>query len=162
MKKKKFWSSTITAWLLFIGIDFLFNASILQNIWKEIAVAKPLEELAILIPVGYTSFLFLTILIGYLFINIYKEKPQLKEGVKFGIIFGGLYSLSNFLGSFSFIDIPVFFLILTNIMTFIEIFGVVIVYNNLLYGNKFKKKIGIIIIVFIVLLISSIIIQNIF
>jgi hypothetical protein len=42
MKKKKFWSSTITAWLLFIGIDFLFNASILQNIWKEIAVAQNL------------------------------------------------------------------------------------------------------------------------
>ena len=96
VKKKRFWLSTITAWLLFIGIDFLFNASILQNIWKEISVAKPLEELALLIPVGYTSFLFLTILIGYLFVNIYKEKPQLKEGVKFGIIFGGFYSLSSF------------------------------------------------------------------
>ena len=161
MKKKRFWLSTLTAWLLFIGIDFLFHASILQNIWKEIEVAKPLEELALLIPVGYTSFLLLTILIGYLFVNIYKEQPQLREGVKFGIIFGGLYSLSNFLGSFSFINVPVFFLILTNIVYFIEIFGVVIVYNNLLYGNRFRKKIGIVIIVFIVLLISGIIIQNI-
>ena len=111
---------------------------------------------------GYASFLFLTILIGYLFVKIYKEKPPIKEGVKFGIIFGGLYSLSNFLGSFSFIDIPVFFLILTNIVNFIEIFGVVIVYNNLLFGNRFRKKIEIVIIVFIVLLISGIIIQNIY
>ena len=113
-------------------------------------------------PCGLYKFFCLTILIGYLFINIYKEKPQLKEGVIFGIIFGGLYSLSNFLGSFSFIDISVFFLILTNIVYFIEIFGVVIVYNNLLYGNRFRKKIGIVILVFIVLLISGIIVQNIF
>jgi hypothetical protein len=161
MMQKRFWLSTIMAWLLFIGIDFLFHASILQNIWKEITIAKPLEELALLIPVGYASFLFLTILIGYLFVNIYNEKPPLKVGFKFGIIFGGLYSLSSFLGSYSFIDIPIFFLILTNIVNFIEIIGVVIVYNNLLFGNRFRKKIGIVIVVFILLLISGIIIQNI-
>ncbi|UCD03645.1 MAG: hypothetical protein JSW73_03835 [Candidatus Woesearchaeota archaeon] len=161
MEKKRFWLSTITAWLLFVGIDFLFHASILQNIWKEITAAKPLEELALLIPVGYTGFLLLTILIGYLFVNIYKEKLQLKEVVKFGIIFGGLYSLSSFLGSFSFINIPIFFLTLINIVNFIEIFGVVIVYNNLLYGNRFRRKTGIIISVFIILLIFGIIIQNI-
>ena len=162
MMQKRFWLSTVAAWLLFIGIDFLFHASILQNIWKEITIAKPLLELALLIPVGYASFLFLTILIGYLFVNIYKEKPPLNEGVKFGVLFGGLYSLSSFLGSFSFLDIPVFFLILTNIVYFIEIFGVVIVYNNLLFGDRFRKKVGMIIVVFILLLISGIIIQNIF
>jgi hypothetical protein len=160
--QKRFWSSTIMAWLLFIGVDFLFHASILQNIWTEISVAKSLEELALLIPVGYTSFLILTILIGFLFVNIYKDKPLQKEGIKFGIIFGGLYSLSNFFGSYSFIEIPVSFLIITNIVNFIEIFGVVIIYNNLLFGDRYRKKIGIIIIAFIVLLISGIVIQNIF
>jgi hypothetical protein len=162
MMQKRFWLSTIIAWLLFIGIDFLFHASILQNIWKEITVAKPLEELALLIPVGYASFLFLTILIGYLFVNVHKEKPPTKVVFEFGIIFGGLYSLSSFLGSFSFLDIPVFFLIFTNVVYFIEIFGVVIVYNNLLFGNRFRKKIGILLVVFILLLVSGIIIQNIF
>ena len=158
---KRFWLSTLTAWLLFIGIDFLFHASIFQNIWKEIEAAKPLEELALLIPVGYTSFLLLTILIGYLFVSIYKEKPQLKDVVKFGLIFGGLYALSNFLGAFSFLNIPVFFLILNNIVSFIEISGVVIVYNNLLFGNRFRKKMGFIIIIFVILLIFGIFIQNI-
>ena len=131
--QKRFWLSTIMAWLLFIGIDFLFHASILQNIWTEISVAKSLEELALLIPVGYTSFLILTILIGFLFVNIYNDKPLQKEGIKFGIILGGLYSISNFLGSYSFLDIPVSFLIITNIVNFIEIFGVVVIYNNLLF-----------------------------
>ncbi len=163
--KKRFWLSTLTAWLLFIGIDFFFHASLFKDLWQqEILAIKPLAELFLLIPLGYLSFLLLTLLIGYLLTRIYKEKPPSREAVKFALIFGALYSLSSFLGSFSYLNIPLATLALFNLVPFIEIFAVIFVYTNLLYArkNKFRKKILIWLLAFLSLIILGIIIQNIF
>jgi hypothetical protein len=161
--EKRFWISTLIAWLLFIAIDFLFHASILKYFWKqEIAAIKPLEELASLIPAGYMSILLLTILIGYIFNLVFTEKPELKNVIKFALIFGVLFSFSNFFGLFSFVTIPILTLALMNVVHFIEVFGIVIVYNNLLYDDRIRKKILIWLFVFIFLIICGIIIQNIF
>ena len=35
MNKKRFWISTLLAWLVFIGIDFLLHAGLLENLWKK-------------------------------------------------------------------------------------------------------------------------------
>ena len=68
MKMKRYVLAILMAWIIFIGVDFLFHASIFESLWKEkLAIFKSLEDLTILIPVGYVSFLLLTILIGYLF-----------------------------------------------------------------------------------------------
>jgi hypothetical protein len=85
MKMKRYVITIIMAWMIFIGIDFLFHASIFASLWKEdIAAFKSIRDLTILIPIGYFSFLLLTTLIGYLFFRIFKIKPAIKEVIKFG------------------------------------------------------------------------------
>lgn len=160
---KQFLAAVLTAWLLFIGIDFLFHASLLKYVWgQEFAAVKPLEELALLIPVGYLSFLLLTALIGYLFVSIFKEKPLLKDAVKFALVFSALFSLSSFLGQFSFLNLPTVFLAITSIISFVEVFSVTILFHGLLFAKGIKKKALLVIVAFVLLLMAGIIIQNIF
>ena len=163
MNQKRFWISTLLAWLVFIGIDFLIHASLLENLWKkEVSAIKPLRDLAVLIPGGYLSFLLLTLLIGFVFIKIFPNQIPLKSALRFGVIFGLLFSVSNLLGLFSYINLPLGHLILFNLGYFIEIVAVVLVYNSFLYSEKIKNRIWKPVSLFIILVILGVIIQNIF
>ncbi len=122
---KKHIITTVSAWLVFIGIDFFFHASLLKPLWEEpVAAIKPLEELACLIPAGYGSFLLLTALVGYLFSHIYGEKPPGREALRFGLIFGLLFSVANALGLYSYVAIPVKQLVAFNLVYLVEILAV--------------------------------------
>ena len=163
MNQKRFWVSTLLAWLVFIGIDFLIHASLLENLWKEkVSAIKSLENLAILIPGGYLSFLLLTVLIGFVFIKIFPKQETFKSSLRFGVIFGFLFSLSNLLGLFSYIRLPLGHLIFINMGYFIEIIAVVLVYNSFLYPEKIKNKVWKPVSLFFILVIIGVIIQNIF
>ncbi len=152
----------IMAWLLFIGVDFLFHASILESFWKEdLAALKSLEDLALLIPAGYFSFLLLTILIFFVYDKIFKSKPKFKDSVSFGIVFGLLFSLSNLLGLYSYISLPIKNLILFNLVYFIEIVVVVITIHHALFSEKRKKVVWMGILYFLLLVVLGIVIQNI-
>jgi hypothetical protein len=153
--------AVLMAWILFIGVDFLFHASILASLWKEdIAAFKSLENLAILIPSGYLSFLLLTILVAFVFFKIYDNRPTIRQVATFSLIFGSLYSLSNLLGSYSYIAIPLKHLVLFNLVYFIEIIVVSFTLYFVMYTNKFKKTIWLSIIIFFALVIVGIVIQN--
>ncbi|MBT8262195.1 MAG: hypothetical protein KJO05_05195 [Bacteroidia bacterium] len=150
------------AWLLFIGVDFLFHAAILESLWKEeIPAIKPLDDLAILIPAGYASFLLLTTLIGFVFFRIFKTKPSLKEVFKFGLIFGLLFSAANITGLFSYVAIPLKQLLIFNLVYFIEILVVAIAIYHLAYSIKRKKVVWLSFLIFFGLVILAIVIQNI-
>jgi hypothetical protein len=154
--------AVIMAWLLFIGVDFLFHASLLESYWKEdIAVLKSLEDLFLLIPAGYLSFLLLTILIFFVYDKIFTSKPKLKESIVFGVVFGLLFSLSNLLGLYSYISLPVEHLILFNLVYFLEIVVVVVMIHLVLFSEKRKKVIWMGVLCFFLLLILGIVIQNI-
>ena len=160
------WKRAITAiliaWLLFIGVDFIFHAAILESLWKEeIPAIKSLENLTVLIPAGYTSFLLLTALIGYVFFRIFKTKPTLKEVMKFGFIFGLLFSLSNITGLYSYITIPLKQLLIFNLVYFIEILVVAVAINHLAFSAKIKKVVWVSFLIFLGLIIFGIVIQNI-
>ncbi|MGZ5221273.1 MAG: hypothetical protein ACXWWD_05625 [Chitinophagaceae bacterium] len=161
MKIKRYVLAILIAWILFIGVDFLFHASIFASLWKEdIAIFKSLESLSLLIPAGYLSFLLITILIGYLFFRIFEIKPPLKEAFKFALIFGILFSLSNLLGLFSYIAIPVKQLLLFNLVYFIEIIVVTLSLYFIVFSVSLKKVIWRSSLIFITLIIAGIVIQN--
>lgn len=163
IKTKRVVTSILISWLLFIGVDFLFHASIFASLWKEdIPAFKPLISLALLIPAGYFSFLLLTILIGYLFFQLFKLKPQLIEALRFGVIFGLLFSLSNFFGLFSYIDIPIKQLIVFNFIYFIEVIIVTLCLYYIAFSTNIKKTVWISILIFFCLLIIGAVIQNVF
>ena len=161
MKIKKFVIAILIAWILFIGVDFLFHASLFAPLWKEdLPAFKPLDNMALLIPAGYTSFLLLTVLIAYLFSRIFERKPPIKEAFKFALVFGALFTLSNLLGLFSYIAIPFKHLLLFNLLYFIEIIVVTLSLYAIVFSGNMKKSIWRSVLIFIILLIFGIIIQN--
>jgi len=162
MNKKRFIKSALLAWIVFIGIDFLMHASILESLWaEEIQAIKSSVDLAILIPMGYLSFLFLTLLVGFVFVRIYTQQPKTASMFKFGVIFGGLYAISNLLAVYSYIEIPIKQLIFFNLTYWIEIIAVVYIFHTTYYASNIRKQIIIYTLIFIGLILSGIVIQNI-
>ena len=160
MKKKIV--SIILAWIIFIGLDFLFHASLLASYWnEEIPALKPLNDLALLIPAGYLSFLLLTSLIGIVFHMIFKVKPELNSVLQFGFIFALLFSLSNFLGLYSYVDLPLKQLLVFNLVYLLEIFTVALSLYYISFSKGFKKPMLYTLLIFLLLIIIGIVIQNI-
>lgn len=161
IKRRRFWITAILAWIVFIGIDFLFHASLLETLWQEeIELIKSAKDLFILIPVGYLSFFLLTVLVGYTFTKIYQEKPKRKEVIGFSLIFGLLFSVSNLLAFFAFVDIPLKHLIIYNLVYFIEISAVIFIFYKAMFRRKINKLIWYSILTFFVLILIGITIQN--
>ena len=162
IKQRRFWSTAIIAWIVFIGIDFFFHASLLESLWQEeMDSIKPKMDLFVLIPLGYLSFLLLTVLVGYSFTKIFQTKPNRNKVLGFALIFGLLYSISNLLGVFSYVNIPLKHLIVMNVIYFIEISAVVFIFYNAAYRNKLNRVLWYSILTFFALVIIGIIIQNI-
>lgn len=163
MTTKRLIVSIVIGWIIFIGVDFLFHASILAHMWVEdIESIHSLEKLALMIPVGYLSFLLLTTLIGYIFFIIFKVKPQLKAVLNFAMVFGVLYSLSNFTGIISYINIPIKHAIAFNLVYFVEIFVVTISIYLTAFTTNLKKTVWLSVLTFLILIVVGITIQNIF
>ena len=161
INRRRFWITAILAWIVFIGIDFLFHASLLEILWQEeIELIKPDKDLFILIPIGYLSFFLLTLLVGYAFTKIYQKKPKIKEVIGFLLIFGLLFSGSNLLGLFAYVDIPLKHLIIFNVVYFIEISAVIFIFYKAMFRRKFNKLIWYSILTFFILILIGITIQN--
>jgi hypothetical protein len=162
INQRRFWSTVIIAWIVFIGIDFFFHASLLETLWKEeIDSIKPEMDLFVLIPLGYLSFLLLTVLVGYSFTKIFQTKPNRIKVLGFALIFGLLYSTSNLLGVYSYVNIPLKHLIIMNVIYFIEISAVVFIFYKAAYKRKLNRVLWYSILTFFALVIIGIIIQNI-
>jgi hypothetical protein len=160
---KKKLLSVLFAWLIFIGIDFLFHASIFSTVWNEEVIAlKPLNDLALLIPAGYLSFLLLTLIVGYVFFLIFKSKPSLYRVFQFGFIFALLFALSNFFGLFSYVALPLKQLVVFNLVYFIEILAISISLYYISFHKSLKKSILYSLLIFFGLVFMGILVQNIF
>jgi hypothetical protein len=158
---KRYILAILMAWILFIGVDFLFHASIFASLWKEeILIFKSPENLALLIPIGYISFLLLTILIGYLFFRIFKTKPSLKNTLEFALVFGILFSVSNLLGLYSYIKIPLKHLLLFHLIYFIEILVLTLSLHFIRFSTNLNRSIWLTVLIFFILIITGIVIQN--
>jgi len=161
INRRRFWITAILAWIVFIGIDFLFHASLLETLWQEeIESIKSAKDLFILIPVGYSSFFLLTVLVGYAFTKIYQEKPKSKEVIGFILIFGFLFSGSNLLALFAYVDIPLKQIIIYNVVYFIEISAVIFIFYKAMFMRQINKLIWYSILTFFVLILIGITIQN--
>lgn len=158
---KRFVGSTLAAWLVFIGIDFFFHASLLKSLWAEPNPAiKPLGELAALIPAGYGSFLLLTILIGYLYRHIFTRQPARGEAFKFALVFALLFSAANFLGLYSYAAIPVKHLAIFNLVYFIEIMAVADIFYRTTHAEKPRRTWWLAVLIFLALIVAGVLVQN--
>jgi len=161
IKQRRFWITAVLAWIVFIGIDFLFHASLLEKMWQEeVKSIKPDIDLFILIPVGYSSFFLLTVLVGYAFTKIYQEKPRSNEVIGFSLIFCFLFTGSNLLAFLGFVDIPLKQVVIYNVVYFIEISAVIFIFYKAMFRKKINRIIWYSILTFFVLFLIGITIQN--
>jgi hypothetical protein len=159
---KRFILTTFLAWLVFLVLDFLAHAVLLNSFWaQDQAALKSQGELFRLIPLGYLSFLILTLLFGWLYTRLFKTDGDVKKGLAFGAIFGGLFALSNFFGWYSFLNLPTLFLFLASLVYFVEISGVGFVFGYLLHPASIKKRIWVIISIIVFGIFLGIVLQNI-
>jgi hypothetical protein len=160
--RKRFALTTFLAWLVFLMLDFLAHAVILNSYWaQEYSALKSKEELFSLIPFGYLSFLILTIMFGWLYTRLFKSKGNVKTGLAFGTIAGGLFALSNFFGWYSFLNLPVILLFLASLSYFVEISCVGLVYGYLLHPESIKRRAWIIACLVVFGFLVGIVLQNI-
>ena len=65
LNARRFVLTTLLAWLVFLVLDFLAHAVLLDSFWAQnMPALKSQDDLFRLIPLGYLSFLILTILFG--------------------------------------------------------------------------------------------------
>jgi hypothetical protein len=159
----RFWKTTLCAWILFIGIDFFFHAGLIYNLYAEkIPGLLADKDLFARIPLGYVGFLLLTILVGYIFNKIYRERLTRMELIKFGSLVAGLFSVSNFLALYSFLEIPLIHLTVFNIVYLIEIYAVIHSFNIGLFTDRFRRYAIGCLMLFLSLVIAGTILQNVF
>ncbi|MDH3244605.1 MAG: hypothetical protein OEM26_08315 [Saprospiraceae bacterium] len=151
----------IAGWLIFIGVDFVFHGSLFAHLWQEeIEAFKSLKNLALLIPAGYLSFLLLTTLQGYFYFQLFENPPKRQALWKFAFVFAILFSLSGFFGMYSFLDIPIKHLLIFHLVYFIELLVVPLAIDHVAHSTAPFKNLGRILILFLILVIFGIIVQN--
>lgn len=162
VSRTRFLLVAFIAWLFFLMLDFLAHATLLSHFWvQEYSALKSKEELFRLIPLGYLSFLILTLLIGWIYIRFYKEGGNAKKGLYFGAAFGGLFALSIFLSWYSALNLPILFILLISFVYFVEIAAAGFVFGFLLSPDSVKKRIWVLVGIIIFGFVLSIIIQSI-
>ncbi|MCB0657010.1 MAG: hypothetical protein KDC57_12785 [Saprospiraceae bacterium] len=150
------------AWLIWIGIDFLFHASLLQSFWNaSIAAFKKPNELFSLIPYGYLSFLLLTVFLYLLVSKIREKNPTPNYLIYLAVISGLLLSGSNFFAQYSYLNIPPVTLLIFNAVYFIEIVVSVYVIGRGIEQYHLKQYGWRVFLAFILMIITGLIIQNI-
>jgi hypothetical protein len=128
--KKRFFLTSFLAWLVFLALDFLAHAVLLNSFWaQDLPAFRSKDDLFQLIPFGYLSFLILTFLFGWLYVRIFETNGNSKKGLAFGTFCGGLLAISIFLGWYSFLNLPPLFLFLASLVYFLEISGVGLVFG---------------------------------
>jgi len=162
VNKKRFILASVMAWLFFLMLDFLAHATLLNRFWaKEYPALKSKEELFRLIPLGYLSFLILTLLIGWIYIRFVKDGGNTKKGLSFGAAFGGLYAVVTFLSWYSALNLPALFVLLISFVYFIEIAAVGFTFGFLMPPVPVKKRVWALVGIIFFGFVLSIIIQNI-
>ena len=161
MRSSKFWINIFFAWLVFVGIDFICHGAILASLWEESVPAfKSLTDLALLIPAGYGSFFLLTLLVAYTYSKAHPESPSRTQLMQFLMVWTVLFSVANFLATYSYLEVPLKHLIAFNLVYALEISAIIIVLNGLFHSKK-KKRFKIwSVLVFFLLIVLGIIIQN--
>lgn len=93
---KRWPGMVVLAWLIMIGFDFFLHAGILAPLYREPdPFLLPMDEAFRLIPLGYTSFLLLAVLLCWLMnrLRIQHGKAGFLFGLKLGLLTWGAFCM---------------------------------------------------------------------
>jgi hypothetical protein len=125
IEKSSFWKVglIITSWMAILGFDFLLHAGLFASIYTRSNPALLNAEQAFYrIPIGYSSFFVVVIVIYWLLSRI--GINEWKKGVLFGMKIGVLLAVASILGLYSILRVDLDMLIVWQLGYMIE-FGIV-------------------------------------
>jgi hypothetical protein len=150
---------TLIAWLSMLGFDFLLHAGLLAKLYLEPSpFLLPSMTALTLIPVGYLSFLLLSILLVWLMIRL--NLAGWRQGALFGLELGGLTwgAFLLGLGSISTASFPLLLGWFIGQTVELAIAGAVV--GSGLAGMRFRRLFGVVIIFVLLSVIITIILQS--
>jgi len=157
--KRHLFLLTSIAWLAMLGFDFLLHATILAGLYlqPDPFLLPPLEAFR-LIPVGYLSFLLLTILLVWLMTRM--RLAGWRAGAIFGLKLGGLTWGSFMLGLLSISTASFALLLGWFIGQTLELALAGAVIGSGLAGTRLRRLFGIVLVFVLLAVIATIVLQS--
>lgn len=158
---KKLVGVTFLSWLVVIGIDFLLHASILAPLYAQAdPFLLPPERAFALIPLGYLSFLLLSVMLVWLMNRL--SITSGKDGFIFALILGAFIWSAFILGLISIATINPMLALSWFLGQSIELGIAGLVIGAGLGAESLKKLALWAVVIFFVSLVAGILLQNIF
>jgi hypothetical protein len=149
----------LIAWLTMLGFDFLWHAGFLAKLYLQPSpFLLPLRTSFTLIPVGYLSFLLLSVLLVWLMRRL--KLAGWRNGGIFGMELGGLAWGAFVLGLFSISTASVGLLMGWFIGQTLELAIAGAVVGSGLAGRRLWRLFGVVIVFVLVCIITTIIVQS--
>jgi hypothetical protein len=150
---------TLIAWLSMLGFDFLLHAGLLAGLYLQPSpfLLPPLTALK-LIPLGYLSFLLLSILLAWLMIRL--KLAGWRQGAVFGLELGALTWGAFVLGLLSISTASLSLLFGWFIGQTLELVVAGAVMGSGLAGTRLRRLFGVVIIFVVLSVITVIILQS--
>ncbi len=150
---------TLIAWLSMLGFDFLLHAGLLAGLYIQPSpfLLPPLTALK-LIPLGYLSFLLLSVLLTWLMVRL--KLAGWRQGAVFGLELGALAWGAFVLGLLSISTASLSLLLAWFIGQTLELAIAGAVIGSGLAGTRLRRLFGVVIIFVLLSVITVIILQS--
>lgn len=150
---------TLIAWLSMLGFDFFLHAGLLAGLYLQPSpfLLPPLTAFT-LIPVGYLSFLLLTVLLVWLMMRL--KLAGWRQGALFGLELGGLTWGAFVLGLLSVSTAGLSLLIGWFIGQTLELAIAGAMVGSGLAGTRLRRLCGVVIVFVLLSVITTIILQS--
>lgn len=117
-------AAALSAWLVFVVIDFLAHAVILAGWWRATeAYWLPPMELFQRIPFGYGAFAIFVGTMTWLLVRLRGPRPRAAEALTFGALAGLLAGAGSVMAAYSILRMPASALLVWTLSTVIEATG---------------------------------------
>jgi len=153
--------AAVSAWFIFLSIDFLLHAVILATWWKKTADywLSP-EDLFLMIPIGYASFAIYCGALTWLYVRIVGDRRTIGTAFQFGAIAGLVYGVSTILANYAVFAMPSSLLLVWSGSILIESTLACATASWVLDAERSWRRVGLVFGAAVLIFIMSVVLQN--
>jgi hypothetical protein len=156
-------AAALSAWLVFLVLDFLAHAVILASWWRATeAYWLPPMELFRRIPFGYGAFALFVGTMTWLLVRLRGPQPSMAEALRFGALAGLLAGAGSVMGAYSILAMPPSALLVWTVSTVLESMGAAAAAAWTLRAPRPQRRVLLVLLLTLVLFVIGVILQNLF
>jgi hypothetical protein len=154
-------AAAVAAWIMFLAIDFLLHAGILAEWWKATGSywLSP-DALFRMIPYAYVSFAIYCLVLTWLYVRIHGDERTFGAALRFGSVAGLVFGISTILANYSLFPMPASALLVWPASFVIESTVACAAARWVLNAERPWKRVGLVFLEAIILIIVSVVLQN--